>query len=165
MADSTHQQVWDALKSLLAGIVSDGGTTYWYTPEAVVEFPAFSEQCLNTEKTVVYVLAPDEESEDVDGFTYQRTRVTEQIRLTVAQKFAPDTENPFDPPSPNRLEVMDRMLRDAEKKLNSDWTLAGLALRVAVVRRDRSAARTYFQGWAVAHLTLRAEYEYDDDAP
>lgn len=163
MASPKHQQVWDALKTLLGGIVGDGGATYNYTVDAAIDSPALDSRCLNPGKSTIYVLVPQDS--DVDPFTFTRTRVVAEVELVMARALDDTTEDPFNPPTESRIKVQNKLVQDATKRINSDYKLGGAALRVAIVGEVRNAGETYYAGWVISKLLLRVEYEYDDDEP
>jgi hypothetical protein len=161
---SRHSQMMTRLKALLEAIASDGGTTYWYTPQAVIEFPSFTAECLNAgDRDVIYCLSPGKT--DIDPFTYTRTLAVAEVRLAMAKRVPTGTENPYSPWPTPRIEEQHRLIEDATAAINSDWDLGANVLRVDIVEEDRSAEETYYDGWAVARLGLRVQYEYDDDEP
>jgi hypothetical protein len=166
VATPKHQQIIDALKALLLSIEADGGATYWYTPNACIEFADWAAQCVNTPQATVYCISPVDS--DVREQTFRDTEVSAELKLSLAHRFDDTAENPFDASQvPNRQQIQSRLIQDATKKLNTDdnWTLGGLALRGKITTEIRNSDETFWKGWAIAHLLIRVNYYYQDDEP
>jgi len=165
MAESIHEQVVAAIKTSLAAIVADGGSTYWYTPSAVVRYGGFSMECLSeTKGSTIIVLIPGEE-ERVPFAMGGRWQARCMLDIAAATQFAPVTEDPFNPPSPDRWQVQNRLARDIEKKLLAGATVGGLAIDTEVQVVDRDPEDTYVERWAVVFLRVLVIYEYTETAP
>lgn len=187
MAESYYTQILGAMKARLAGIVGDGGATYWYTPHAVIQLPALTrEDCLNTnlgtgptDPPTVYVLSPGlEEISPATMGTAGRERSEFAVDLSLAQLFSAISENPFNPPVPDRITVQSRLARDATKALLKDFAdgaayvfglsdpvLGSVVTNVTVEAVDRTAENTWEEGWALVFLRVRILYHYPVGTP
>jgi hypothetical protein len=188
VAESFYTQVLAAVKARLAGIVGNGGATYWYTPHAVIQHPALTEACLRadlgtslvTDPATIYVLSPGlEEAAPATMGTSGRERAEFSLDLTLAQLFPPATaEDPYNPPNPDRITVQSRLARDATKALLKDFadgvtsvfgltdaTLGSVVTNVTVEAVDRTAANTWEDGWALVFLRVRILYHYTVATP
>lgn len=166
MAESIHEQIVAALKTLLEGIVGDGGATYWYTPDRVLRRPAFTENILDSSLTTIYCLSPADE-DDVFRDSNREIRSAMRVTLTVASQFTPPSEaDPFDQPDPDQWKVQSRLVRDVKKRIRSDYRLGGLCLWVEIPITELGAEQTdILQGWALAFMNLVINYRYADTAP
>lgn len=171
MADAKAEQIADAMRTLLAAITGDSGTTYWYTPSAVVRAPGLTSECLDTSKgspSTIYVLSPGEEEHEraTLGGTSGSYFADARIDLSLCQHFTPGTENPHNsPPDPSRWEIQNRMAQDVLKRLYTDTTLGGLALNLAVTTVHREAEETFDPQWAMTFMRVRVFYQYAASAP
>jgi hypothetical protein len=165
VAESIHEQIAAAIQTSLAAIVSDGGTTYWYTPGAVVRTLWFSDEegDLNLLQEeiggAIYAIRPGDETHE-EGTTGQM-RAEADIFILVAMPFT-DPETPFANAVPSRWTVVNRMVRDVLRKLLVDVRLlsAGGAVEnifasPVIVDRDR-----FVEGWAIAEIQMQVSYHY-----
>lgn len=167
MAESIHEQVVAAILTSLEAIVGDGGTTYWYTPSKVIRYGGFTDACLNPmvgDPATIYVLIPSEE-ERTPFAMGGRWKARCILDIVAAQRFVPATEDPFNPPSPDRWQIQNRLARDIERKLLAGATVGGLAIDTEVQVVDRDPEDTHVDGWAVVLLRTLVEYEYAETAP
>ena len=163
MAESIHEQIAAALRTSLAGIVSDAGATYWYTPGAVIRVSFFpADFALSESYDVVYVLSPA--AEDFTEEATGQVRAQASFALQLARKHRVGTENPYIESTPSRWTVVNRLVRDAVRRLLTDVTLGGLAVNVATdsISIDREQ---YLEGWAMAQLSFTVEYFFAKEAP
>lgn len=170
MAESKADQIADAIVAALGAIVGDGGETYWYDTSragrAVAPSREYLDDSLGTEPAIYLVVPGD--PEECRPAAFGGVRFGElPIDLVAAHRFLGDPEQPLAVPAiqPSRWTVQDRMLRDAERALLADATLGGLAIDLAVERKDVSPENTYIDGWAVAYLRCRVLYQYTDSTP
>lgn len=162
MAESIHEQLVAALKTLLEGIVGDGGVTYWRTPK-VLRAADFYAGCLDESQETIYCLSPDSE-DDVFRDSGREIKSVAMVDLALAARFAA-AENPLEQPDPDRWKLQNRLVHDAKKKIRSDYRLGGLCLWIEIPTTDRSAERTFYAGWAIAFLRLHIFYRYADTVP
>jgi hypothetical protein len=166
--ESKHEQIEEAIKSRLASIVGDSGVNWWFTPDRVIRYPAFTEQCLDTSLTTVYVLSPDEE-EDAEASTGTAAtgggiRAQARLDLVLATRYQ-GSEHPFQAEAPLRATLQNRMARDVKKKLREDITLGGgLARNLDFILTDRGA-ETHHPGWAIVAMRLLVTYWYQALVP
>lgn len=161
--ESAVEQALERMQSVLQGIVSDGGEAYWYTPDEVVRYPMMTLSCLNTTNDVVYVLSPDDVT--VEEATITSKKIMAPVDISMAMRFAPASENPFDPPDQDRMLIQSRLLQDVRKKLEADGTLGGAVCWAHIQLESRKAEETYVQGWAMAFLRVTLEIYTPDGAP
>jgi hypothetical protein len=165
MAESVAEQIAAALRTLLAGITSDAGATYWYTPTSVLRVAFFppSWALTPTPGAVVYVLSPG--SEDVSEETTSRGCASEhEFVLQVAKLLDAATENPYLETTPTRWTVVNRLVRDVLRCLFVDVTLSGLVRNISVsaVSVDREQ---YDPRWAMAQLRFTVSYSFPGETP
>jgi hypothetical protein len=162
--ESNHEQIVAALRTLLQGIVADGGVTAWYTPDRVLRVPAFTESCLDSSLATIYCLSPaDEDDEFRDSNRSVRSEM--RVDLTVASQFTP-SEDPFDQPDPDQWKIQSRLVRDVKKRIRSDYRLGGLCLWIDIPSTEYGAEQTdTLRDWAIAFLRLVIHYHYADTAP
>lgn len=165
MAESIAEQIAEALKTALEGIVADGGTTYWYRPDKVLRVSFFPDQFTFDPAygEVQYVLSPDPE-EIVEEGTSHQCKAELGFVLQVAKQHRVPTENPYLEQPPIRWTVANRLIRDAVKRLDADVQLAGLAVNVNTVgiSIDRDQ---YAEGWAMAQLRFTVSYDFNGATP
>ena len=163
MAEARHEQIIVALKAALAGIVADGGTTYWYTPDRVLRAPAFSQMCLDSSLDTIYVLSPvDVADERADSCS---AKALVRVDLTAVRRFNPSTENPYTQEAPIRWTIQTRLERDIKKLIRTDETLGGLSQEVRVPLTSYAPEETYFEGWACIFMRLEIKWHYPKATP
>lgn len=165
MAESIAEQVAAALKTALAGIVGDGGTTYWYTPDKVVRVSFFPDQFAldPAQGDVIYILSPGSE-ELSEAATGRLCRSEHEFVLQVARQHRVATENPYIEGTPTRWTVVNRLVRDAFKKLTQDVQVGGIAVNVNTdgMSVDREQ---YTDGWAMAQIRFTVTFDFVGDTP
>lgn len=169
MAESVHEQLAAAIKTSLAAIVGDAGTTYWYTPGAVARSSWSEDDTPLLDPSVVgpiYAVRPGEErhTEDVG----EVVNVLADIHILLVSRFE-TPEAPLTPATPSRATVVNRMVRDVLRKLLADvqlgaFSVGGLVENIfaepVIVDRDRFVA-----GWAIAEIVFASAYRYVGGAP
>ena len=182
MAEAIYTQIVAAVRTRLRTIVADAGATYWYTPSLVEEFPALTDEevlqkCAGlgsspSAPATVYIISPGlEEKSPATMGTSGKRKGRMMLDVSAAQRFTAATENPVEPPSPSRITVQSRMIRDIEKALLADQTSAAANLGMAevtdveVTAADRTAENTWQKGWALAFLRVEILYHYPVGTP
>jgi hypothetical protein len=168
VAESKHEQIVAALVTLLDGITSDAGTTYWYTPN-VTRVAGVTPDLLMPEKasgtaSICAVIAPGRVGEEES--THESTERA-RVQLVLLKLWNPSIERPFVTPDPDRLKLQNRLVQDVQKKLNTDLTLGGLVdnLTEGEWQIDTSAENTFVEGWACVFLEHTILYSYDKATP
>jgi hypothetical protein len=168
VAESVHEQVLAALQAHLAGIVGDGGATYWYTPDRVLRPAAFHGACLDPSLTTIYSLSPVRVEDKPVNISIGMEAVL-TVDLAVATRFTPDAgENPLQQTEPFRWTIQSRLERDAKKRLRSNYNLLGVSGAhrfTAVPVTDYAPDLTYLEGWALVFLRVQLRYTYPDTTP
>lgn len=167
MAESIHEQLIVALAAHLAGIVGDGGATYWYTPDRVVRTPTFHSACLDPSLTTIYSLSPVRVEDKPVNISIGMESIA-TVDLAAATKFNPATEDPFKQEEPIRWTVQTRLERDAKKRLRSNYNLLGVSgghRFTAIPVTDYASDLTYLEGWALVFLRLQLRFTYPDTTP
>ena len=165
MAESIAEQIAEALVSSLSGIVGDNGAAYWYTPDTVVRVSYFPNQWLPAPEVgrVQYVLSPGSESV-IEETTSNGAKAEAEFILQLCYLLDAATENPYEQIALTRWTVVNRMVRDAVKRLLSNVTLTGLVGNVVSdsISIDREQ---YSPRWAMAQLRFTVEYPFQADTP
>ena len=168
MAESKHHQIAEALKARFTAIVTDGGTTYWYTPAKVVRVQAWDRLIADPSVEQVYALRAGEErhTEESTGDAASGGGVKAEAEffvLLLRPSLAAD-ENPFGADASTKPTEQDRMVRDFLRALWLDVTLGGLVENVVdgslVIDRDVDV-----EGWAVAEARFTVVYSYLSRTP
>lgn len=178
MAEPRSEQILEALKAQLQGIVGDGGSTFWWTPTAVVRGD-FDDDVLDAslgseaEPPVIYLLSLDDQLDEDE--TFQATRCELHVDLLVARRFTPATENPHEvevlaatDPTMRRQTVQNRLVADAKRALRGNFKLTsvaapeGLSLHIRIPLTEKGAQDTYTVGWAIAFLRLEVLFDGAD---
>jgi hypothetical protein len=162
--ESVHEQIAAALQASLEGVLSDGGTTYWYTPDSVRRVAFFPDAtALDTSMDVIYLLRPGVEDITEEG-TGGACQGQAEFFLVVAKQHNVPTENPWLETEPTRWTVANRLIRDALRKLLADPTIGGAAINVVAdsisVDRDR-----FLQNWALAEIRFAVVYAFQAATP
>lgn len=168
MADSIQEQVLQALVTRFAAIRSDGGSTRWYTVNKCLRYPAFTKECLamgSSPDTCIYVVSPGKTRVEDSTIGYKMDVMP--FTISLARGFAAATENPFDPPTEDRLLVQNRLLQDCRLAIyeapsltrSQSYTLGGVVDMVHIREENRAVEDTYFAGepWAVAFMSIECE--------
>jgi hypothetical protein len=163
MSESISERIAAALQARLAGIVGDGGVTYWYTPDRVLRVPAFYGDCLTNTLSTIYSVSPDQEEDTYLSFSAVNTVV--KLDLAAARAHRPHTEQPLSANTPIRWTVQNRLVQDLRKCLRGDKTLGGLAYDLRIPFVELSAEETYLEGWATVFLRLEVAYAHEDAQP
>lgn len=156
------ERILQAAITSLGGIVSDGGVTYWYTPDRVIrsdfddlaeDFSSFSPHTL--------VIVPDTAQEyaltTAGGYRGQL-----DVYVLCAKK---DGENLSSRPGRQTTEpqtVKEKMIEDVKKKLladrNTSWSfLPGES--VPGITFPAADLAVPIRGWFVAHLLVSFDYK------
>jgi hypothetical protein len=168
VAEPKDDQILDALKAHLEGISEDGGATYWYTPDAVLREPDFTEECLNPTLKTIYVFCP------TPGQTLADRRAdscsiksTLSVDLAVVTRFG-QSEDPYEPGLPRRWTVQCRLARDAKRRLRADPDdkLGGTLVQgIDIPVTDFDSARTLMKDWACVLMRVLISYHYPKATP
>jgi hypothetical protein len=162
VAEPVSEQVAAKIKTTLAAIVGDSGSTYWYTPSAVYRAPALVEGLLDrslASTPTIYVLIPDEKEPQYSAFG--RLWTTASYDLVCLQSWELPTSDAAEYQSSTLREtVQNRMEADVRKALFTDPTLGGLAITVDIPFVDQSAENTWFEGWAMTMLRVVVQFEH-----
>lgn len=167
MAESTRDQIIDAILALFRTIVADRGANFWYTPGLVKDVEGFSAACLDDSfadladegKATLYLLAPDEEetAEETTGTIEALMR----LDLLLARQVDAVDHPLKDPDSPSVRKVQNRLARDAKKLIHTNSDLGGLAINFEVLRTEYASEEVGAGGaWACVLLRLQVHYEY-----
>ena len=165
MAESIAEQIAAALQTSLAAIVGDGGATYWYTPSVVLRVSFFPQGFMFEPAAgpVQYVLSPGGE-DIIEERTSQGAAAEHEFVLQVAMLLDAPTENPYIEATPIRATVVNRLVRDAVRKLLSDVVLGGLVGNVVTTSLaiDREQ---YDPRWAMAQIRFTVSYPFQGPTP
>ncbi len=167
MAESTRDQIIDAILALFRTIEADRGVTFWYTPGLVKEVEGFTSACLDDSfanvsddgKATLYLLTPDEEEtvEETSGTIEAHMR----LDLLVARQVNAVDHPLKDPEGGNVRKIQDRLSRDAKKLIHTNSDLGGMVINLEVLRTEYAAEEVGAGGaWAMALLRLQVHYEY-----
>lgn len=159
--ESVHEQVAEALRSLLAGITADG-TSYHYTPDAVYRVSFFEDRFLDRSNPHTILIRPGDEQHE--EYATQTVKANAEFYILVAYNIGPATENPASADTPTRWTHIDRAVRDVLKKLWSDPQLGGLAINIAAETLDISRDVSV-EGWALAEIRTVVSYIYTKETP
>jgi len=169
MAESIAEGVVEAIRTRLEGIAEDNGATYWFTPDRVIRTPTLTEQCLDASLSTIYALIPDEEEKVEEASLTLHGDM--RLDLALATRFAPASENPLNPPDPDRWKLQNRMARDVQRRLLDDsttplsWFGALGVENLEVLIIDRTPEHTFLQGWALVFLRIVVRYSHLVSAP
>lgn len=161
MAEPVHEQISAAIRTRLLTIVEDGGTTYWYTPDAVVRclewLPSYDVSMkhmifIKPEPDEVRELATGKQLEGEAPFSVLIVRNDER-----ASKWPWDEEKSEDPISAT---VINRCVADVRAALFSEVTLGGLAWNLAVGPITADYSYQIGGAWLSAVLQFTVRYSY-----
>lgn len=130
MAEPVAEQIASALKTALLAIVEDGGTTYWYTPDAVLISavdPAIVDGATGVD--CFYVLEPrtDSTEEMTSGTIVGRIAFS----LLGFKRIGSATSDPWKDSSHLELLYRERMARDVRRMLYTNVQLSGVTWTAA----------------------------------
>ena len=165
-AESVHEQIEEALKTLLAGIVA--GADYWNTFNSatakVARCSFYRPQDLVVGYEQIVLIRPGIETvrefSTGDASTGGGLRGEMETYVEINKRFEAGTENPFEAAAPTRATLINRAIRDVLRKVCLEGiTLAGLAVNVIqeslVIDRDQ-----YAEKWARAELRFVISYDF-----
>lgn len=178
MAEPKGEQVVALVQTTLQAIVGDEGATRWYTPspKGVIRPRVFSRECLNvhlgdaSNPPTIYAIVPADNWRSRPG-AFGGVRLNEwALRIVGARRFEPSSEDPFQPPTPERQTIQHRILADVEAALLASDSLNGrasssVAINVDIRRKDTSPENTYVKGWAVAYMEIVVLFQSTESAP
>lgn len=160
MAESVHEQISAALQELLQSIESDGGDSYWYTPDAVHRVLEFTGADLDDSQDILLFLRPDNDLIR-EGSTSQ-VEGEADFTVLIAKKDERASKAPSSEESneePIAATVIGRCVADVRAALLSDVTLGGIAWNV--INGSSSADYSYaVEGWLCATVTFTVAYDY-----
>jgi hypothetical protein len=168
MAESLHHQIAEALRTRLAAITGDGGTTYWYTPAGVARVQAYDRLVADPTVGMVYAIRAGEERHREEGTGSPTTgglvAAEAEFWVLMLRPTEATDDNPFGADASTKATEQDRMVRDFLRALWLDVTLGGLANNIVdgslIVDRDMEV-----EGWAVAEARFAVFYSYPARTP
>lgn len=170
MAESRHWLIGEAIRAALGDIVVTGaaGSVYWYKPEKSVRVSRFDGLLDDATLAQVFALRAGEEThtEESTGDPTSGGIVgaAAEFFLLMLRRHNQATENPYQESDPTRAKVVDRMVRDALRRLWIDVTLGGLANNISqgslLIDRD-----VWVPGWACAEARFTVLYSYPARTP
>ena len=174
MAESKHNQIAEAIKARLEGIVGNDGATYWYTPAAVVRVQSYDRLLIDPsvmlpeDAKAIYALRAGEERhrEESTGDATSGGIVAAEAEFFVLmyRLTAGSDDKPYGPDGSTKALEQNRMVRDFLRALWLDVTLGGLATNIVdgslLVDRD-----TDVEKWAVAEARFTVAYTYAARTP
>ena len=154
MAESIQEQVAAKMESLLAAIVGDDGTTFWYTP-MVIRTHSIDLGILEGGFKTIYAIAPDEE-ESTEESSGRFEKVTRLVLMLARRHDSDDSHHGAK--APLRHTEQNRMIHDVDRALLGDTTLGGLVDNFEIPRRLQNADDVWVEGWAVVMCDVQATY-------
>lgn len=164
MSESKHEQIAAALEARLRTIQSDGGTTYWYTPD-VLRCLEPTSAFLDPSRPVVLFLSPGSEDHR-EGESSSMMASEAEFYITACAEWAPGTSSPWDDAASgtSRWLVANRLTQDVLRALLATVTLGGLADNIIrdslIVDRAR-----WIERWVVVELRFTVAYSYPAGTP
>jgi len=160
MAEPVHEQISAAIRTRLLTIVADGGTTYWYTPDAVVRCLEFLSSYDVSKEHMLFIRAdPFDVSEGTTGTIHG----TAPFSVLIVRADERASRHPFDEEAsdePIAAKVITRAINDVCKALLSDVTLGGLAWNVADGTIACDPSYQVGGAWLSALVTFTVRYDY-----
>jgi hypothetical protein len=166
VAESIPEQIAAALRSRFLAITADGGTTYWYKPDAVL-VAEMTETVLTGAggARTIYVLDPrscsvvEESNLSLRGELELHLIVLYDMRLATIDPWATATTH-------DRFLLESRMVRDAIRCLQADVTLGAITINTNASSIDvEYGLHIEAEKWACAALTFSVSYSCDKGAP
>jgi len=167
--EPSTETITQALVAALAGIVGDGGASYWYTPGAA-RVVSIGAACLDdtfadptTGRATIYALEPgairttNETTGSIDAVMEFDLLIASQIEQTDHPMRAPQGDS--------RNTVQNRLAADAERAIYADVTLGGICDFIEIPYIERSAGEVYVEGWAAVLMRLVVTFSYWKDTP
>ncbi len=162
MAESLPEQIIVALKTRFAGILSDGGTNYWFTPDKVVRVPgwaAWENDWFDKQYNTLYFLKAGMRTTSEDAVKGLENHM--DVWLIAGTKYNPDVLNPIvldGEGSPLGDTLSNRLQRDIETSLRQDIQLGLSAFVVNTEITDWNPMTPYLEGWALVEARFRIWY-------
>lgn len=160
MAEPVHEQIAAAIRTRLLTIVGDGGTTYWYTPDAVVRcLEWLSSYDVSKEHMLFIRPEPDNVSEGTTG----TVNGSAPFSVLIVRKDERASRHPFDEEQsddPIAATVISRAVADVRAALLSDPTLGGVAWNVADGTIDADYSYQIGGAWLSAVVSFTVRYDY-----
>lgn len=166
MVEPVHEQISAAIRTRLLTIVADGGTTYWYTPDAVV-------RCLewlssyDVSKGHMLFIKPEPLDKVSEGTTASATQYNAKglapFSVLIVKKDERASRHPFDEEQssdPIAATVISRAVEDVRVALLSEVTLGGLVWNVADDGIDADHSYQVGGAWLSALVTFTVRYDY-----
>jgi len=164
MAEPKLWQILQRIKTNLLAISSDGGTTYFYSPDQVLIVRTWADKRLfNTTMPITYAMRREDQA-DVEEATAGPgdggvISAAVDIQMLVSQVFT--TVDPT--AEPGDVQVAQRMIRDVKRCLFLDVTLGGLANNIALDKGTGALDMIVEEspaGWICGEMTFRISYSY-----
>lgn len=166
MAESIQEQIATALRTRFLAITADGGTTYWYKPDAVLvaEMTATVLSGAGGARTL-YVLDPRSCSVTEESNLSLRGEL--ELHLIVLYDMRAATIDPWVTVSTHdRFLYESRLVRDAIRCLQADVTLGNITINTNASSIDvEYGLHLEADKWACAALTFTVSYSCDKGAP
>lgn len=172
MAESRYDQAVEVIEGQIAGIVGDGGVTYWRTYGSAgngrtIRWAGLEDRLFDPSLDTLCVVIPDNSRKVRET---SRTHLAEcYVHVAAAARLEEGEGDPFNPPDPSRQTLQSRLAQDIERALMADPALnAFRGLEVTDLRvdsEDRGPEATWDESWAMVILRLAITYRYRPEAP
>lgn len=163
MVEPTHERISAAIRTRLLTIVADG-TSYWYTPDAVVRcLEWLSSYDVSKDHMLFIKPEPDTVSEGTTG-TIQGLAPFSVLIVRADERAS---RHPFDEEQssdPIAATVIARSVADVRKALLSEVTLGGIAWNVADGEITADYSYQIGGAWLSALVTFTVRYDYPKTA-
>jgi len=165
VSESIVEQILAKIKTELEAISGDSGTTYWYTPGKVARVDYFDSKMVIKEgygNPLYLVRDTGDEDENPEFATMGGMASDMDIYIMCAYKDDRGNKDPFTADTLSGT-IRNRMLRDIQKKMESDVTRGSLAIDTSRFSKRRDFAEP--QGWILAEIQFVVTYTYTRGTP
>ncbi len=165
MAESIAEQILAKIKTELEAITEDSGATYWYTPGKVVRVDYFDSKTVIREgygNPVYLIRDTGDEDENSDFATMGGMASDLGVFVMVAYQDDRGNHDPFTAETLSGT-IRNRMLRDVQKKMETDHTRGDLAINASRFSKRRDFVEP--AGWILGELHFVASYTYTRGTP
>lgn len=165
MAESIAEQILAKIKTELEAITGDNGAAYWYTPGKVVRVDYFNSKTVFKDgygNPIYLIRDTGDEDENSEYATMGGMASDLGVFVMVAYQDDRGERDPFTATTLSGT-IRNRMLRDVQKKMETDHTRGSLAINTAQFSKRRDFVEP--AGWILGELHFVVSYEYTRGTP
>lgn len=154
----TYRSIIDAVRQRFIDAVKRPAYNYSLDRCEIAEWPSLESLNQDFGKTLFLIVPDTEVAVEMASWTVEKEAFVDLIAARLLAQG--DQDSPW---QQSRIEdarhlAQTKLVEDVDKAIYS-WNYTAYAENIEITERDRSAERTYVEGWAVVFFRLRFQWE------